>query len=88
MLLEHSFELDIRYFDFMGGSEPYKYQWQTKSSDLLSVVLFRSKAAALAYDMRMRMMHVARDVKNHSVIGQKNMGGTLKVSKGLAAWPR
>ena len=32
-------------------------------SDLVSVTLFRSKAAALAYDMRMRMMHVARDVK-------------------------
>ena len=63
MLLEKSFESDIRYFDFMGGNEPYKYQWQTRSTDVVRVTLFRSKATALAYDMRMRMMHVARDVK-------------------------
>ena len=71
MLLEHSFKSDIRYFDFMGGNEPYKYQWQTKSSDLVRVTLFRSKAAALAYDVRMGMIHMARDAKNYSLVGQK-----------------
>ena len=59
-VVELVFESDIRYFDFSGSSEPYKYQWQNKPR--FRAVYCLEAPPLPGFDMRMRMMH-GRDVK-------------------------
>lgn len=49
-LIEYCFNSKISRFDFMGGNEPYKFQW-TKSCDrLIQIRIFSNSIKALAFD--------------------------------------
>ena len=71
MLIQFCFENEITRFDFMGGDESYKFQWNTKTNDLLRLTLFRTKIALSFYVAKKKLENKARKIKNSSLITKK-----------------
>ncbi|MEP3048372.1 MAG: GNAT family N-acetyltransferase [Hyphomicrobiales bacterium] len=65
-LIEECCASHVKIFDFMGGGEPYKYQWADQEYSIIRFSIFANQFQARLMDFRTRLRSFAKDNKDQA----------------------